>query len=177
MIETPVDIAVVGHSGSATTRTLPGARPDVEVECCWLGEQRTCVTVLAEAAASCAHDFGTEAGPDRRGTRFGPAPLELLLAAAASCVTTTLSALATRSGIAVRSLSASVVGEEDARPIDRRAADGPALRRIRIRVDLDAEVGDAALDALLATVPAQSPVLAALGLPLRLERGRPGDRA
>jgi hypothetical protein len=92
-------------------------------------------------------------------------------------VTTTLSALATRSGIAVRSLSASVVGEEDARPIDRRAADGPALRRIRIRVDLDAEVGDAALDALLATVPAQSPVLAALGLPLRLERGRPGDRA
>lgn len=94
------------------------------------------------------------------GQDLGPNPVELILAAVASCQEITYRLYADRLGIDLKSVSVSVQGDIDLRgmfALDPGAR--PGLRGLDIRVELDSTAPKAELDRLKRTVDAHCPVL------------------
>ena len=94
------------------------------------------------------------------GQDLGPNPIELILAAIASCQEITYRLYADRLGIPLKGVSVSVKGDIDLRGLF--ALDPgvrPGLRGLDIQVDLDSTASQAELDRLKRTVDAHCPVL------------------
>lgn len=94
------------------------------------------------------------------GQDAGPNPVELVLAAIATCQEVTYRLYADRLGIPLRGVSVSVGGEIDLRglfALDPSARAG--FRGLDIRVELDSDAPKAELDRLKRTVDAHCPVL------------------
>ncbi|MBO6835178.1 MAG: OsmC family protein [Alphaproteobacteria bacterium] len=94
------------------------------------------------------------------GQDLGPNPIELVLAAIASCQEITYRLYADKLGIPLRGVSATVQGDIDLRgmfAIDPGAR--PGFRGLDIQVELDSDAPAAELDRLKRTVDAHCPVL------------------
>ncbi|WP_420416823.1 OsmC family protein [Pacificispira sp.] len=94
------------------------------------------------------------------GQDLGPNPIELVLAAIASCQEITYRLYADKLGIPLRGVSATVQGDVDLRgmfAIDPGAR--PGFRGLDIQVELDSDAPAAELDRLKRTVDAHCPVL------------------
>jgi uncharacterized OsmC-like protein len=98
------------------------------------------------------------------GTDQGPNPVELVLAALASCQEITYRLYADSLGIPLNSVSVKVSGDLDLRgffAVDQTG--GPGFQAIRAEVTLDSQASEAELDRLRATVDQFCPVLDILG--------------
>ncbi|MDW3207510.1 MAG: OsmC family protein [Alphaproteobacteria bacterium] len=94
------------------------------------------------------------------GQDLGPNPIELVLAAIASCQEITYRLYADKLGIPLRGVSATVKGDIDLRgmfAIDPSAR--PGFRGLDIQVELDSDASAAELDRLKRAVDAHCPVL------------------
>lgn len=98
--------------------------------------------------------------PALGGTDRGPNPVELVLAAIASCQEITYRLYADRLGIPLRGVSVAVEGTLDLRGFSAlEPGVRPGLQGLEIRVDLDSDACDAELARLKRTVDAHCPVL------------------
>lgn len=94
------------------------------------------------------------------GQDLGPNPVELILAAIASCQEVTYRLYADRLGIDLKSVAVSVKGDIDLRGLFALDAGvRPGLRGLDIQVDLESDAPTAELDRLKRTVDAHCPVL------------------
>ena len=94
------------------------------------------------------------------GQGLGPNPVQLILAAIASCQEITYRLYADRLGIPLRGVAVSVAGDIDLRGLFALdAGTRPGLRGLDIRVDLDSDADPERLDYLKRTVDAHCPVL------------------
>lgn len=93
------------------------------------------------------------------GNNEGANPVEYLLHALAGCVTTTTVLHAAARGINIRKLSTELVGEMDLQgllALDDKAPVG--YKSIRIRMNIEADASDEAIDDLIAFAEGHSPV-------------------
>ncbi len=107
------------------------------------------------------------------GSDRGMDPLELLLAALASCLTTTLVCHASILGVHLDAVEVRVEGDVDLAGclgIDKGAPTG--YREIRLTAALEADESKAVLDRLLATATRSSPVFNTVrhGVPIKVDR-------
>jgi uncharacterized OsmC-like protein len=103
--------------------------------------------------------------------------VEFLLHALAGCVTTTTVLHAAARGIKINSLSTELTGDIDLRGLlglDESVS--PGYRQIRIKMDIDADCSEEALDDLLGFAQAHSPVCNTVcrPVPVVIERVRNG---
>jgi uncharacterized OsmC-like protein len=109
------------------------------------------------------------------GGNEGANPVEFLLHALAGCVTTTTVLHAAARGIAIRRLATELEGDLDLQGflgLDPSAA--VAYEHIRIRMDIEADCSDEALDALLVAVRDHSPVFNTIARPVPVTVERVG---
>ncbi len=107
------------------------------------------------------------------GNNEGANPVEFLLHALAGCVTTTLITHATARGITIKELSTELEGELDIRGLlglDDTVS--PGYEQIRIRMHVNADCPDEALDDLLSYTQQHSPVCNTVcrPVPVRIDR-------
>lgn len=108
-----------------------------------------------------------------QGKNYGPTPLECLLHAAASCLTTTLVLHAGARGIKLEKLAVGARGGIDlqgALNVDPEVP--PGFAWLVLEVDVQAACSDAELDALLELAHERSPVINTLRFPVQMERVR-----
>lgn len=107
------------------------------------------------------------------GNNAGANPGEFVLHALAGCVTTTTVMHAAARGINVRSISTELTGDIDLQGLlDLDPAVRPGYQGIKVKMDIQADCSDEALDELLAFVHSHSPVCDTLmrPVPVTLER-------
>jgi putative redox protein len=114
------------------------------------------------------------------GTDLGPNPVELVLAAIASCQEITYRLYADKLGIPLRGVSVSVAGDIDLRGLF--AVDPgvrPGFRGLEVAVEFDSDAPAAELDRLKRTVDAHCPVLDIVrnATPVIARAGRHDDAA
>lgn len=120
-----------------------------------------------------AFEFTNGEPPVLLGRNEGANPVECLLHALAGCVTTTLVLHAAARGIRIQSLATEVEGELDLRGfLAMDDSVSPGYERIRIRMDVQADCGEAELDELMETARRHSPVCNTVcrPVPVTLER-------
>jgi uncharacterized OsmC-like protein len=120
-----------------------------------------------------AFEFTNGEPPVLLGHNEGANPVEFLLHALAGCVTTTLVLHAAARGIRIESLATELEGELDLRGLlamDESVS--PGYERIRIRMEVKADCGEAELDGLLETARRHSPVCNSVcrPVPVTIER-------
>ena len=104
-------------------------------------------------------EFTNGEPPVLLGNNEGANPVEFLLHALAGCVTTTFVLHAMARGIAIRKMSTELVGDIDLRGLLGLDDTVPAgYEQIRIRMNVEADCSDEALDELMAYAQAHSPV-------------------
>jgi|MudIll2142460700_1097286.scaffolds.fasta_scaffold35103_3 uncharacterized OsmC-like protein len=111
------------------------------------------------------------------GNNAGANPGEFVLHALAGCVTTTTVMHAAARGINVRSISTELTGDIDLQGLlDLDPAVRPGYQGIKVKMHIQADCSDEALDELLAFVHSHSPVCDTLmrPVPVTLERVRHG---
>ena len=106
-----------------------------------------------------AFEFTNGEPPVLLGDNEGANPVEFLLHALAGCVTTTLVLHAMARGIAIKKLSTELAGDLDVRGLLGLDEAVPAgYERINIRLHIEADCSDKALDDLIAFAQQHSPV-------------------
>ena len=118
-------------------------------------------------------EFTNGEPPVLLGKNEGANPVEFLLHALAGCVTTTFVLHAMARGIAIRSLSTELEGDIDIHGLLGLNEDVPAgYSEVRVKMDVDADCSDEALDDLLSFAEAHSPVCSTVcrPVPVKIER-------
>ncbi len=129
-----------------------------------------------DESRTAAWEFVNGEPPVLLGNNEGANPVEFLLHALAGCVTTTTVLHAAARGIEIRRLATELEGDLDLQGFLALDPSVPAgYERIRIRMDVEADCGDAELDELLAFVRDHSPVCSTITNPVSvsLERVTP----
>lgn len=120
-----------------------------------------------------AWEFTNGEPPVLLGENEGANPVEFLLHALAGCVTTTFVLHAMARGIAIRSLSTELEGDIDLHGLLGLNEDvSPGYSEVRVKMNVDADCSDEALDELLSFAEAHSPVCATVcrPVPVKIER-------
>ncbi|MGP1397223.1 MAG: OsmC family protein [Inquilinaceae bacterium] len=120
-----------------------------------------------------AWEFTNGEPPVLLGKNEGANPVEFLLHALAGCVTTTFVLHAMARGIAIRSLSTELEGDIDLHGLLGLNEDvSPGYSAIRVKMEVDADCSDEALDELLSFAEAHSPVCNTVcrPVPVKIER-------
>lgn len=120
-----------------------------------------------------AFEFTNGEPPILLGGNEGANPVEFLLHALAGCVTTTTVLHAAARGIGIRSLSTELTGTIDLQGLLALDPEVPAgYEGIRIRMSIDADCSDEALDELISFAREHSPVCSTIcrPVPVTLER-------
>lgn len=120
-----------------------------------------------------AFEFTNGEPPVLLGANEGANPVEFLLHALAGCVTTTFVLHAAARGIRIRRLSTELDGDIDVQGlIGLNEAITPGYQEIRIRMRVEADCSDEALDDLLRYAQAHSPVCNTIcrPVPVKVER-------
>ncbi|HLS59092.1 MAG TPA: OsmC family protein [Paracoccaceae bacterium] len=128
------------------------------------GENRTTIRDFYGAKAEdtsreSAWEFTNGEPPVLLGNNEGANPVEFLLHALAGCVTTTFVLHAMARGIRIREMSTELEGDIDLHGLlgmDEEVS--PGYREIRVRINVQADCSDEALDDLIAYAQAHSPV-------------------
>ena len=118
-------------------------------------------------------EFTNGEPPVLLGKNEGANPVEFLLHALAGCVTTTFVLHAMARGIAIHSLSTELEGDIDLHGLLGLNEDIPAgYREIRVKMHVEADCSDEALEDLLAFAQAHSPVCNTIcrPVPVKIER-------
>ncbi len=118
-------------------------------------------------------EFTNGEPPILLGKNEGANPVEFLLHALAGCVTTTFVLHAIARGIAIHSLSTELEGDIDLHGLLGLNEDIPAgYREIRVKMHVEADCSDEALEDLLAFAQAHSPVCNTIcrPVPVKIER-------
>ena len=124
---------------------------------------------------SVAFEFTNGEPPVLLGNNEGANPVEFLLHALAGCVTTTFVLHAMARGIAIRELSTQLEGDLDLRGLlGLDDAVSPGYEEIRIRMNVQADCSDEALDELLAYTQQHSPVCNTVCRPVPVSIERAG---
>jgi uncharacterized OsmC-like protein len=112
-----------------------------------------------DTSRAAAFEFTNGEPPVLLGNNEGANPVEFLLHALAGCVTTTFVLHAMARGIVIRELSTELAGELDLQGL-LGLDDGvsPGYEQIRIRMHVQADCSDEALDDLLSFAQSHSPV-------------------
>lgn len=128
------------------------------------GENRTTIRDFYGAKAEdtsreSAWEFTNGEPPVLLGNNEGANPVEFLLHALAGCVTTTFVLHAMARGIRIREMSTELEGDIDLHGLlgmDEEVS--PGYREIRVRINVQADCSDEALDDLIAYAQTHSPV-------------------
>ena len=124
---------------------------------------------------SVAFEFTNGEPPVLLGNNEGANPVEFLLHALAGCVTTTFVLHAMARGIAIRELSTQLEGDLDLRGLlGLDDSVSPGYEEIRIRMNVQADCSDEALDELLAYTQQHSPVCNTVCRPVPVSIERAG---
>jgi len=124
---------------------------------------------------SVAFEFTNGEPPVLLENNEGANPVEFLLHALAGCVTTTFVLHAMARGIAIRELSTQLEGDLDLRGLlGLDDAVSPGYEEIRIRMNVQADCSDEALDELLAYTQQHSPVCNTVCRPVPVSIERAG---
>ena len=118
-------------------------------------------------------EFTNGEPPVLLGNNEGANPVEFLLHALAGCVTTTFVLHAMARGIAIRALSTELEGDIDLHGLLGLNEDVPAgYREIRVKMHVEADCTDEALEDLMAFAQAHSPVCNTIcrPVPVKIER-------
>ena len=118
-------------------------------------------------------EFTNGEPPVLLGKNEGANPVEFLLHALAGCVTTTFVLHAMARGIEIRALSTELEGDIDVQGLLGLDEDVPAgYREIRVKMHVDADCSEEALEELLAFAEAHSPVCNTVcrPVPVKIER-------
>jgi uncharacterized OsmC-like protein len=142
------------------------------------GENRTTIkgfygAKTEDTSRAEAWDFTNGEPPVLLGQNEGANPVEFLLHALAGCVTTTFVLHAMARGIAIHSLSTELEGDIDLHGLLGMNDDVPAgYRDIRVKMHVEADCSDEALDDLLSFAQAHSPVYNTIcrSVPVAVER-------
>ncbi len=128
------------------------------------GENRTTIRDFYGAKAEdtsreSAWEFTNGEPPVLLGNNEGANPVEFLLHALAGCVTTTFVLHAMARGIRIREMSTELEGDIDLHGLlGMNEEVSPGYREIRVRINVQADCSDEALDDLIAYAQAHSPV-------------------
>jgi uncharacterized OsmC-like protein len=136
------------------------------------GENRSVIRDFYGAGAedtsrSTSFEFTNGEPPVLLGNNEGANPVEFLLHALAGCVTTTFVLHAMARGIAIRELSTELAGELDLQGLlGLDDSVSPGYEQIRIRMHVEADCSDQALDDLLEYAQQHSPVCSTVCRPV-----------
>jgi uncharacterized OsmC-like protein len=151
-------IAAVGEQPELGATTF-------RADCRWVDSRRVATTIDAFTAVGgehqrpAPHSLLTDLPEALAGTDQGPSPLEVALSALGSCVAATLVVHAAAKGITLRSANVALSGDLDLRGFLNLAEVRAGYQRLRMKIEVDADLPDDEIASFVESGLRFSPVL------------------